>query len=152
MTTPTGGPISIQDIKNEFAAMHGGYNDMNSWGQLVLGRPSGQAVYMSEFYGRSAEVSYGVGIGGPGWDGWYPPQVFGTKYGNVEVAIANTYQNNIQFLFYYSNPTAWNNFIRLHLPDGGIIYKASFADQGNGYFVQYGAAQPPGTCTFVYRG
>lgn len=146
MTTPSSGPISIQSLKDEWTQW-AGYNDLNSWGQLVLGRPSGQAVSLSEFYGRS-----NVTVLGPYNLAMAPPNsstgevIVGTGHGNIKVIASNV--NGVGVTLYFSvtyNPTAWSKFLHVVLPNSATIGKGSFAPYDAEYYSYlYGAAIPGG--------
>ena len=146
MTTPASGPISIQSLKNEWPQYN--YNEMYSWGVVILGKhSSGQSTSLSEFYNRSNEVSYAVGVAGASWSSGMV--YVGTKWGTVGYFIHNIpgqFQLNFE-----NNVTPWANLKRIIKPSGEILYPGNFS-WGGEYYSNISAESPAGTMTLVYNG
>ena len=133
MTIVSSGPISIQSIKNEYAPIDQGWNDLNSWGQVVLGRPSGQPVYLSEFYGRTyvppvqppTTANYALAHGN-----------IATAHGTVLMQLASPPSGYV--LFSNNNPTAWSK-TNYFVINGNTVGKGSFEYVGGGgdYYIYW---------------
>ena len=145
MAIVSSGPISIQSIKNEFPQY--GYNDLGQLGAYIIGRNWGQTISMNEFYGRTNEVSYAVGVAGASWSSGMV--YVGTKWGTVGYFIHNIpgqFQLNFE-----NNVTPWANLKRIIKPSGEILYPGNFS-WGGEYYSNISAESPAGTMTLVYNG
>jgi len=113
MTIPASGPISIQDIRNEFYG-GGGPTDLASFRNAILGRGSG-VVSMSEFRGLGA---------------WPIKSTFDLQDGAANWHIAglnatSTYHESGSLNLWNADITAYGlstSAVRVSFDNGGTIY------------------------------
>ena len=131
---------TIWHINQEFP-QYAHMKDLGSLGAHIIGRPFGQTIWISEFYGRSNILiyypsfpAYPANFGYYGFDTAHGHFVFGASShewnGNNSQTLEHAYVTG-------QNPTAWAKFIDVHIPWMGYTFsKASF--EQNGYSIGWG--------------
>ena len=134
---------NIAAIKAEFP-QHAHMNDLGSLGAAIIGRPFGQAIWISEFYGRSNILTYYPTF--PAYPTYSTNEYsFGTAHGMAyfdasshEFQGTNSQYLNVSKTVAY-NPTAWAKLIDVHIPWMGYTWSKATLEANN-----YGVSWPGG--------